>query len=903
MSRLDTLPIRIADRILSTIVPGGRATAIIGDLQERAEQQLAGGRSLRAVTRWYLRDAASLATHYAAERVTGRSFVRHPFRRGIRAEPFRRLAADLRVAVRSLWRRPVFSLVVVATLMLGVGANTAIFTVVRNAVLRPLPFPDPEGLTAMWMEFRREPNAPGMVIVASEPEYLEFTESAKSYVGIAAFWTGRVNLMGGDEPYRVPAAAVSANLFDVLGVLPEQGRAFVPGEDLPGAPLVAMISHGLWERAFGSDPGILGRTVMVDGRPNEIVGVLPATFRFPGEEIDLIRINHIDPSNPAGRSSHYLRLIGRLRPGVSLPEAISEAAVLNERFGKEQAGVHGLDPRHPMMVAGLQERMTALVRPALWVLTAAAGLVLLIACANVANLMYARSEARNRELAIRRAIGAGRARLVGHLLTESLVLGVLGAGAGFGLAYLTVPWLVAAGADYLPAVDGWRPDGTVVAFAAALSVLTALAFGLAPALGSTTRAQLFLREGAGSASRSRTRLRSGLLVTQLAFAVVLLVGAGVLARDLVRLLRVDPGFDPDGVVAMTFSLDVSRYPSQESLTDFHTRLDERLSALPSVIAVGAVRSLPLATDGGLETVSVSGVVLPPGEHFNVMYQVVSPGYFRAMTIPRQEGRLLDATDRADARPVVVINRATADAIWPDGNAIGNTIQLGASDDNPNPEMTVVGIVGNVIHRDLGRAASPQIFTPRAQAGANYGGAGTRAATLVVKGTVPPPALIGRVRDVFRQLDPAIPLSGIRTMDAVVGQSLADERFVGLLLGVFSAVAMSLAAVGVYGLMAYLVVQRTREIGVRIALGAQGGQVVRYVVGRSVALTAAGAGLGLLAALAGSRTLEGFVSMVSVRDPWVFAVGPAVLLVISALAAWAPARRAAGIDPLQAIRAE
>jgi len=897
---------RAVDWMLRHAIPRHRSHEILADLHERRARRLSRAATRHTAGRWYLKNAFSLLFHYGVLRMTAtppRHDAGSDAPLGL-TERIGAVLADLRYATRGLARRPAFACVVVLTLALGIGANVAVFTLVRNVVLRPPPYPEPERLVALWMEFRHEPGRAGFEIVASEPEYVEFREATTSFAGLAGYWTQRVNLMGEDEPVRVRSAAVSANVLEVLGIAPAMGRDFLPGEDQPGGPAVVILSDGLWSRAFGRDSGVVGRRIIANGESFEVVGVMPAGFQFPSPDmdVDMLRLNSIDPANLAGRSSHYLRLVGRLRPEVSLREAQAEAAVAIERLGEANAGRHGIGPTHPMRMVSLQARRSGPHRPALWLLSGAALLVLLIACANVANLMYARSESRSRELAIRGALGAGRGRLVGHLLVEALLLSGIGCAVALGLATLLLPRLLAVGGGGLLPPGAWRIDLPVGAFSLGVALLSALGFALAPTLGATRgpRADA-LKDGRGWGDPRRTRVRNGLLLTQLTVAVLLLIGAGVLTRNLAALLRVDPGFDPDGVVAMTFYLDEARYPDIGVLADFHRRLDERLAALPPVVASGAVRTLPLVSDGGQETVVASGVRDADPDGINAVYQVASPGYFRALSIPLVGGRLYDASDTRATPPVVVINQTMARRFWPDGDAIGNTIRMGPASVG-NPVMQIVGVVGDVIQTDLGQGATPQFFVPRAQAVA-YREMGTREATLVVKGSGTPSSLMATVRAAIRDLDPRIPVSDLRTMESVVSRSVAGERFLSRLMAAFAVVALALAAIGVYGLMAYLVAQRTRDIGLRMALGADRGRVIGGVVGRSVALALVGAALGVAGAVAGSRLLERFVVLVSARDPLIFAVGPLVLVATAALAAYAPARRAASVDPTQALRAD
>ncbi|MEZ4421792.1 MAG: ABC transporter permease [Gemmatimonadota bacterium] len=902
MSADELRVVRWADAVLGHVLPPDRSPAVIGDLHERADGLLARGDRPSAVGQMYAREAASLVLHYLPARLLGSQRARRRSRHAP-TDRIRPMRADLRHALRALRRRPAFTAIVVATLALGIGANTAVFTVVRGLVLRPLPYPAPEELVALWLEFRRDPDVAGFAIVASEPEYLEFSAATSAFAGLAAYWTSRVNLVGDPQPQRVRSANVSADFLDVLRVSVAHGRDFAAGEDHPDAARVAILTDGLWTRAFGRDLSIIGRSISIDGRSEQVIGVLPPDFAFPGEDVDLLRPVRIDPAAPAGRSSHYLSVIGRLRPGLDLDAGRADARAVAARLEEARPGEHGVTARHPVQVEGLQARLTGPVRPALWTLSGAALLVLLIACANVANLFYVRTQGRVRELGIRRALGARRRTLVGHLALESLLLSAGGAVLGVALAAIGIPGLLALGSPGGSAGNASvRVDGLVVAFASLLALAVAAVLGLAPARTVTRTERLGLQERGTTLDRSRARVQSGLLLGQLALAVLLLIGAGLLSRNLLALVRVDPGFDPDGAVAVTFALDAARYPSPGSVVDFHTRLEDALASRAGIEAAGSVRVLPLSGGAGLETLTASGVA-DADEGVNAAYQVASPGWFGALRIPLRRGRGFNREDGATAPPVVLVSETMARRFWPQGNAIGQTLQMGASADNGNPVMTIVGIVGDVMQAELAGEPTPQFYVPQAQAGAIYGGFGLREATLVVRGSDTPAATFAQVRAVLADLDPTLPLADLRDVSAVIRGSLADERFLSILLTLFSALALGLAAIGVYGVVAQRVVARTREIGVRIALGADRRRVVATVVKRSLSLTLAGCAVGVVGALVAGQWLGSFLRMVSVRDPLAFLSGPLLLVAVAALAAWVPARRAAGVDPVEALRGD
>jgi putative ABC transport system permease protein len=895
-----------ADVVLRLLPPRVR-DAVIGDMRERIAEHLARGGSRFAAAVWYWGSAVSVVGHHLT------AAILHRHDRPGRSNSFRmrgmmrHVLSDLRLTARSLRRRPGFFAIVIATLGLGIGATSSVFSVVRGVVLRPLPYEEPGQLAALWMEFRRDPNAPGFEIVASEPEYLELRSGVESLSDVAAFWTGRANLGGLDEPVRVAAAGVTANFFDVLGVAPAMGRAFVPGEDRPGADRVAIITDGLWRSAFAAEPQVIGRVIRVDGTPFTVVGVLPHSFTFPGSDVQLVRTTILDPDNPSGRSSHYLSMVGRTAASATQEDLRAELAVLNARWEREFPGRHGASLHHPMVSQSLHDLLVRDVRSTLWLLAVASAVLLLIACANVANLMFARSETQSRELEIRRALGAGRARLVGQRMTESTVLALLGGVTGLLLAQFGVAWLVRLQPADVPRLDAVRIDGTVLGFTMLAALLPTLGFGAGPALEGARAATAPVREGVTTAGTSRWRLRRLLVSGQVALAVVLVIGTGLLVRSLQELRDVDPGFDPDGVVTVSFALDAARYSSPEAIAGFHEQLGARLRSVPGVLHAGAIRSLPLYGTPGIESLTLTGAITPgeaeaaDGLNWSAQYQVASPGYFAALGIPVIAGRPFAERDVGGAPPVAIVNRTMAERFWSDADPLGHTVQLGMFDDNSNPVMTVVGVVEDVLQGTLDGERGPQLFVPRGQAGAIYGGLMTRQATLAVKSTLSPTATFDVIRAEMRRIDPELPLAEMQTMRTVVARSLSDERFLSLLMGAFSTTALVLGAVGIYGLMAYFVVQRTREIGLRMALGANRRQVVRSVVGQGAVLAGAGTVVGLAAAAAVMRAMNSFLFAVSALDPVVFLLAPTLLIAATLLASYLPARRAARVDPVIAIR--
>lgn len=823
-------------------------------------------------------------------------------------EPGRALA-DLRFALRSLRRRPGFALAVILTLALGVGANVAVFSAVRGTLLKPLPYEDAGSVVLVGLAFGAGPDA--SAIPASEPEYWELREEATAFGDLAAYYASQVNLGGPGEPRRVGAAAVTENVLDVLGVEPALGRDFAPGDDGPASPRLALLSHGLWQREWGGDPGVLGAPVLVDERAYTVVGVLPADFEFPGAEVDVLYTLALDRASPGGRSSHWLSMVGRLAPGLDVPGARGRVHELVARWGEAFPGRHGpsLD-HHPIRVSGVREAVAGDLRRPLALLGAAVALVLLVACLNVANLLLVRGDERRRELGVRTALGAGRPTLVRQMMMETAVLAVAGGVLGTGVAALGLQALPSYARELLPPNSRLALDGAVLLFAVGVTGAAALLFGLLPGWSATSGDVVgVLKEGGGRSGggRRRTTIRRALVVLEVGVAVALLAGAGVLGRGFLRLTAVEPGFDPDGVVVMDFELTAGSYPEPTDVAAFHRELRDRIEALPGVARAGSIRTLPTRPWGGWETLDLPGRTPPShdddGWGWTVQYQVVDPGIFEALGIAVVEGRALRDSDGPGAPPVVVLNRTGARTLFGNDEPLGRELRLGRFPDNPNPVMTVVGVVDDVRQEGLDRPPPPQLYVARGQAGRVYGGLGTRLATLVVRSAGEPVATLRDVREAVRGLDPSLPVTGAGTLAAELLRSTGDRRFLAVLMSGFSVAALALGAVGLYGLLAYVVSGRTREIGIRFALGAERGAVLGAVVGEGLALVAVGALLGVGAALLGADLLEGLAFGVDVRDPLALAAAPVVLLLVGAAASWLPARRACRVEPATVLRGD
>lgn len=822
------------------------------------------------------------------------------------AGPVAGILRDLRLALRTLRSSPGFTATVVLTLGVAIGANTAVFSLVEDVLLRPLPYERPDEVARVEIGFGRAGEF--TPLAASGPEYLEL-EEAHVFEEIAGYWTSSVNLGGIEEPLRIPAAAVSPEFLPLLGIDAALGRGFTEEDGRPGAAEVALLGHGLWERAFGGDPGVLGRDVIVNGRPATVVGVLPPDFEFPGAEVELLRPLTLDRADPGRRSSHWLSVLARLRSGLGLEAAQSELDALFARWQEERPELHQLGGSHPAFLVSVREAVAGDSRRSLLILMGAVGVVLLVACVNLANLLLVRGESRAREMGVRTALGAGRGALARQLLVESLVAAVLGGMLGVGMAAWAVRFIPELAAGSLPPGTSPELDLRVLAFSVVVTAGAGVLFGLLPAWRAS-RADVagLIREGGGARSRSAGRasvlLQRLLVAGEVAAAVALVAAAAVLGRSLAQLAGVETGFETEGVVVMDFALSSGSYPETADLVAFHRELDRRLAESPGVEAAGAIRTLPLRGPGGWESLELLDQQFQdPDADATVAYQVASPGYFEAMSIPVIEGRGFRAGDHTEAPPVALLNETGAREFFPEGGAVGRRIRLGAFPGNTNPAITVVGVVGDVRQVSLDNEIPPQLYVPRAQAGLHYGGLGTRFATLAVKGAGGPSATLQATRAVLRQMDPNLPVTGMRTLDEHVTRSLGDRRFMALLMGGFSAVVLLLGALGLYGLLGYVVSRRTREIGIRLALGARSREVLGRVVAEATALVVLGSIVGVGAALLGADLLEGLVYGVDPRDPVLLAVAPGVLLLVGVAAALAPARRAASVDPTEALRAE
>jgi predicted permease len=809
---------------------------------------------------------------------------------------FADLWQDLRYALRTLVKNPAFTSIAIVAIALGIGANSAIFSVVNSVLLRPLPFKNPEQLVMVWENAAHlgfPKNTP------SPPNFIDWQRQNTVFSGMAAMVERSFNLTGVGEPERLDGRRVSPNLFDVLGVPALLGRTFVPADDRAGTHVV-LLSYSLWQRRFGSEPSIIGRTVTLNGESYTVIGVMPRSVHLPGygNWQDKLWVPIAFTNEEATeRGNHFLEVIGRIKPGIALKRAQAEMETIAARLAKRYPETN---TRIGAIVTPLHEEIVGDIKPALLILLGSVGFVLLIACANVANLLLARAAVREKEIALRLAMGASRSRLTRQFLTESVLLAFLGASLGLVLALAGVRVLKSFVPSMILQIQAINIDGKVLVFTASIALLTGIVFGLAPAMHALdSNLNDSLKEGGRDAAVSRkgNRLRGLLVIGEVAVSFILLIGAGLLINSFLHLRNLDPGFRTDHLLTMKVDLSELKYPDGERRAVFFDEVLRRIRVLPGVQSAAVAGNLPFTYNGDSATIAVEGVPDPPPDQWpNVIYRAIGPGYFSTMGIPMIRGRDVTDEDKADSRKVVVISEKTAQHYWPGQDPIGKRLKTGDTNSDV-PWREVIGIVKDVRQNDF-------IAQPKMQMYFNYRQLKNLAANaLIVRTSVEPMSLATSVRDAIWAVDKDQPVADIDTMDHIVAQAIARQRFSMLLLGIFAAVALVLAAVGIYGVMSYSVTQRTHEIGIRIALGARRTDVLRMTVKQGLKLVGAGMVLGFLAAFLLTRVMASLLYGISATDPITFIGISLVLLAVAILASYVPALRATKVDPITALRTQ
>ena len=817
--------------------------------------------------------------------------------------------SDLRYALRGLLRTPGFTIAAVLSIAIGVGANTAIYSVASALLLHPLPYKNADRLNILWNR------SPGLDITEdwfSTAQYFDIRNGHGGFDDVAIAIGGSPNLTGDGEPERIGTIRMSSNLLPMLGARASLGRLFTPAEDTPGRTGTAILGYGTWMRRYGGDPRVVGRTIRLNGEPYEIVGVLESSFSLPREvmptlggaaDADVVLPLPLGPDAVTRRDREDYNIVGTLKRGVTVAAARAEMDALTARLRREHPAEYPPNGGLTFGIVPLGEQVVGDVRRAILVLVGAVAFVLLIACANVANLQLARSLARQKELAVRAALGAGRARLAAHVAAEGALVALGGGVLGVAFARGGLAFIRALGAASVPRLAEIAINGEVLAFTLIASIVSGLLFGIVPALrAGRVDVNDGLRDaGRGSSGTSAVWARGNgtrrvLVAAELALAVVLLAGAGLLVRSFAQLQRVWPGFSAGPVLTFELTMTGRRYNEATTVIDTYRQLSERIARLPGVRAAGAVSALPLSQMFAWGPIIVEGRVPAPGEAFiNADMRMVAGGYFEALQIPLRAGRLFDDHDVRSGQRVIIVDEFMAAQLWPNESALGKRVRTGASAGS-SPWLTVVGVVGRVKQYSLDADSRIAMYFPQAQSA-------VRAMNVVVRTTGDPAALAAAVRKTLREVDPDLPMFRLRTMEERVGESLARRRFAMLLLTLFAALALGLAIVGVYGVMAYLVSQGTRELGIRLALGASPRAILWLIVARGMTVAAAGMAVGLAAAVVLTRSMRSLLFEVEPHDPATFGAILALLGLAALTASYAPARRAARIDPMISLRSE
>ncbi|MEX2270433.1 MAG: ABC transporter permease [Vicinamibacterales bacterium] len=882
-------------RLASWLLPKEDRDLLLGDLEEVYVSRAIRGRPVWAALTFMFETAHAAIGRRRRRRFEPDSFQRRP----LMFAPLETLSQDLRIGVRGLLKRPGFTLAALLTLALGIGANAAVFSVVNGVLLAPLPYRDADRLMIIWSKWRNFDKT-----WVSDAEILDYKTRMQAFQDVGAWGSRQVNLTGDGDPIRVGAALITPNLLSVLGAEPAIGRGFTDAEALPDTPTVVILSHGLWQQRFGARTDILGQTINVDGVARHIAGVMPAGFQLPTDYVEeaeeptrLWLPLRLDPST---RSSHSYYAAGRLKPGVTPGAANAELLSLTQTLTAE--GKYPQAMQFSAFALTATDEAFGGVRNPILLLMGAVGCLMLIACANVANLLLVRADSRAREMAVRAALGARRSRLIRQMLTESAALAVGAVILGIGLAWMALQLLLSVDLTPIPRSSGIALDGRVLLFSLALTGLTLILFSLPPAVrASRVDLNESIKEGSLSttAGGRRQRMRGMLVAAETALAVALLSGALLMIQSLWNLQRIDLGLNPEGVLTMRLAVPPAKYDTPEKVIGFYDQLLDRVRELPGVQAAGFVRLLPLASTIGDWGLAVEGYQPPPGTGAPGDWQVVTDGALTALGERLTKGRDISAFDAADGQQVALINEAMAKKYWAGREAIGGRFRQGG----PNrPVVTVVGIVGDVKHNGITGAVKPKFYRPHSQFHRSSGNA-VRNMALAVRTGEDPAWLTGAIRAEVRRMDADVPIAAIQTMEDIVASSIATPRLTGWLLSLFAGLALLLAAIGIYSVLSYVVSQRRREIGIRVAMGASTAQVVGLIWRGGLLLTVAGAAAGMVIAGLSTRAMTSLLHGVTPLDPAAFVAAPVLLMIVASLAALIPAIRATQVDPVRALRAD
>jgi len=806
---------------------------------------------------------------------------------------------DLRYGFRTLTRKPGFTIVAIIALALGIGANTAIFSVINSVLLRPLAYREPERLVVINHDYPKI----GLKASVSAIGYTHYRDNAKSFESVIAMTGGGFNLTGVGDPEQVNGSRVSHNFFSSLGAEARLGRVFLPEEDQPGRNNVVVLSHGFWQRRFAGDPGIVNKTITLNDESYYVVGIMPPSFQFGrelGQVVDLWTPIAFNPQllSYNNLTNEFLFVFARLKPGVTIGQAQAELDTIAANLRQQYLPWAGSRSEWGLTTESLTELVIGNIRQSLWILMGIVGLVLLIACANVANLLLARAADRQKEMAVRTALGAGRWRVIRQLLTESALLSLIGGAIGLSLAWLGINALVKVNEVQIPRANAIGVDWRVLGFTLGVSLLTGIVFGLVPAL-QISKADLHetLKEGGRTGSSgARAWVRNTLVVLEMALALVVLVSAGLLIRSFWRLQQVNPGFAPRNVLAMSLLLPATKYREPAQRDNFYKEALQRIRALPGVLSAGATSVLPLSGNNSSGSFRIEGRVVPQGQlspHGDRW--AATTDYFSTMKIPIIRGRFFEDRDTMVSQPVAIIDETMARKYWPDEDPLGKRITFQGGPNNPI-WREIVGIVGHVKHKDLEGESRVQYYIPHSQTQNPF-------MTLVVRSSGDPASLTGVVRGAIGGLDKDLPVFRVKTMEQFVSDSMAQRRFAMTLVGIFASVAMALACVGLYGVLSYSIMQRSHEIGIRMALGARAADVLRLVVGQGMLLALAGVALGSVAAFLLTRLMANLLFGVKATDPLTFAAIALLLTLVALVACFAPARRATKVDPIVTLRSE